>query len=78
MRDEQMANYWKIETLGRVVFWELSLLAIGQQNSAELSLVSFDGCSDLKHITARNLAHCKSVLCHAQLCLAKNQCLIDQ
>ena len=39
-----MANYWKIETLGRVVFWELSLLAIGQQNSAELSLVSSDGC----------------------------------
>ena len=39
-----MANYWKIETLGRVVFWELSLLAIGQQNSAELSLVLSDGC----------------------------------
>ena len=39
-----MANYWKIETPGRVVFWELSLLAIGQQNSAELGLVSSDGC----------------------------------
>ena len=42
-----MANYWKIETPGRVVFWELSLLAIGQQNSAELShttLVSSNGC----------------------------------
>ena len=32
---EQIANYCKIETLGRVGFWELSLLAIGgQQNSA--------------------------------------------
>ena len=35
MGDEHMANYCKIETLGRVGFWELSLLAIGgQQNSA--------------------------------------------
>lgn len=38
----------------------------------------FQTKGDLKHITARNRAHCKSVLCHAQLCLARNQCLIDQ
>ena len=30
MGHEQMANYWKIETLGEVGFCELSLLAIGQ------------------------------------------------
>ena len=30
MGHEQMANYYKIETLGEVGFCELSLLAIGQ------------------------------------------------
>ena len=51
-----MANYWKIETPGRVVFWELSLLAIGQQNSAALShrtLVSSNGCRSRRHIPSQ-------------------------